>query len=105
MLKTSLALITGLAAAAYFAVQAAAGSLSPVPAGTGAESLVQTVHGCHAVGQWDRFGHHYHARGCARVDQPAPRRRYNEGRPYCWQDCQYIGPIKTCKTRCRGEDY
>jgi hypothetical protein len=104
MLKTPLALITGLAGAAFFAAQAYAGSLAPAPAGTGAESLLQYVHGCHAVGQWDRFGHHYHARGCARVDQPPPgRRRSYERSPYCWQDCKYIGPIKTCETRCRGD--
>lgn len=85
---------------------AQAAPLSPAPAkeASAAETLAEPVHGCHRSVEWGPAGYHYHVGpGCARVSAGAPRRDYRAPRrgPVCYQECKYIGPIKTCKTRCR----
>ena len=83
---------------------AQAGPMSPAPAkdASATETLAELAHGCHRSVEWGPAGYHYHVGpGCARVSA-GPRREYRERRgPVCYQECKYIGPIKTCKTRCR----
>jgi hypothetical protein len=85
MLKTALALIGLLAGIGTFSVQASA-------------------HGCHATGVVDRYGNHYHGRDCVRIPLPP---RYYDGPSYrdrrCWRECTGVGPLRTCRTRCRGD--
>jgi len=103
MLLKSLAALAGMGAGAVLSLQVVAAPLSPAPdiASGMSNPLVQPVHGCHRDVQLGGAGWHYHVGpGCRRV-AASPRPRH---RPYCWQDCTYIGPIKTCKTRCRGDD-
>ncbi len=82
-----LSFATGAAEAGFSALKGEA-----TAAGSG---LVQQIHGCHTNVRSDRYGPHRHVgRSCRRVDT-RPRR------PVCWRDCNYVGPIKVCKTKCR----
>ncbi len=113
MFKT-LAALSGAAILSVCASSAFAAPLqSTAPADAGV-SLVEKVHYCHgsANPMRDEYGWHYHAERCRRVNIAPPRgyrrdydddysyRRRDRG-PRCWRDCDYVGPVKICKTRCR----
>jgi hypothetical protein len=105
-MKTWSLLVAGSAAVlAMCAVAAQAAPMSPAPGATeSAGTLVEQIHGCHRSVEYDRFGPHYHVGpGCRRIEVEG-RRRYEpryEPRRFCREECKYIGPIKTCETRCR----
>lgn len=95
-----------------------AGPMSPLalPDLPAAEADVIPVHGCHRNPELGPFGWHVHRFNprtgdpCARVATPSPRRAapppryydpYPPRRPACFQECNYIGPIRQCRTVCR----
>jgi hypothetical protein len=107
-------LVAGLAS-----VPALAGPISPlskaeIPA---ADTLIIPVHGCHREAEPDTFGWHVHrvnprtGNPCQRTQiaprggyvPPVPPRYYPPPprRPVCFQECNYIGPIRQCRTVCR----
>ncbi len=72
---------------------------------------VASANGCHRSVERGPAGWHRHVgRNCARVAAASPfrgrdydRRDFRNSRrdgPRCVQRCQYIGPIKQCKTVC-----
>lgn len=113
MLKRTL-MIAGLMAGLVAAAPAMAAPMAPlanadVPE---AQSLVVPVHGCHRDTQLGPLGWHFHGRGCQRIASGGPRRyapppRYYDPyprprpRPACFQECNYIGPIRQSRTVCR----
>ena len=82
-----------------------------LPSVSGPESLTTLVRGCHRSVDIDDYSAHVHVgRDCRRVEVDRQRPRYYEERPRyegrrprqrCEEVCQYIGPIKQCKTVCR----
>ncbi len=61
-----------------------------------------SAHGCHRDTQLGPAGWHRHVGpNCRRVAMPAPYRGYRYGnRARCVERCNYIGPIKQCRTVC-----
>lgn len=129
MFRTISSLAVGLVTAGLLAASAAAAPLSPLKAADTptVDGMVTLVHGCHRDVHPDINGRrpHYHAfdrrsndpcreihvnRGGPRYVEPRPRyyepapRYYDPPRrrqPACFQECNYIGPIRQCRTVCR----
>jgi hypothetical protein len=87
-----------------YALLTAVMALALIPMGTQTAS----AHGCHRDAEVGRYGlHHHRGPDCDRVaGRREYRREYRDDRhehrrPRCENVCQYIGPIKTCKTVCR----
>lgn len=118
-MSKTLAALSGAAILGVCTSLAFAAPLQPTAPADAGVSLVEKVHECHgsANPKRDGYGWHYHAERCRRVDIPPPRgydrsyrsydydddyryRRRDRG-PRCWQDCNYVGPVRICKTRCR----
>lgn len=115
MLERTL-LAAGLLAGVLAAAPVLAGPVSPLSKADVAavDMLFVLVHGCHrepepGAGGWHT--HRYNPRTgdpCARFSA-GPRRGYDapqyfeppRRRPVCFQDCNYMGPIKQCRTVCR----
>ena len=59
------------------------------------------AHGCHRSCELGRYGWHRHAGpGCYRVACGGGYGSWKPHKPHCYRKCHYIGPIKTCKTKC-----
>jgi len=84
-----------------------AASLLGAVAALALSSTLAAAHGCHPDARLDKYGWHRHARNdCDRINvdrgeyREHRRHRDDDDHPRCVQRCQYIGPIKTCKTVC-----
>jgi hypothetical protein len=63
--------------------------------------IVHEVHGCHSACALGPYGWHRHVGPfCERVACAPPFFTPPPPRPRCVTECKYIGPIKTCKTKC-----
>jgi hypothetical protein len=94
-------IVCAAAAVGCFSISAAAGPVASAGVSVKGDvtqagsELVQKVHGCHRDVQLGGAGWHRHVGiNCVRVAAHPPR-------PRCWRDCNYVGPIKVCKTKCR----
>lgn len=112
--------VAALVMTSVLAAPVSAGPMGPVAkqdAPPVAEALVVPVHGCHREPELGPGGWHVHRYDprtgdpCRRFATASPRYvapppRYlppppPRRRPVCYQDCNYIGPIKQCRTVCR----
>lgn len=113
-MSKTLAALCGAAVLSVGASLAFAAPLQPTAPAEGGVSLIEKVHACHGDlnPSRDRYGWHYHGSRCERISIAPPRSRrydydddyryrYRDRGPRCWQDCNYVGPVRICKTRCR----